>query len=153
MHKAFLHCLQATHNSFIWLPNGIGAGLGLLQLGLCLIFKQKARYAYRHLQFCKGVLQITQLAALNSCAYIPAAASRPALYSISRACHAPWAWSIAFRSCTTVTNILLQLCLCVRHATCVPCSMLKSAHHHYLQPNSKLPNLTLSCSAPTKQLA
>lgn len=46
MHKAFLHCLQATHNSFIWLPNGIGAGLGLLQLGLCLIFKQKARYAY-----------------------------------------------------------------------------------------------------------
>jgi len=34
---------RATHNSFIWLPNGIGAGLGLLQLGLCLIFKQKAR--------------------------------------------------------------------------------------------------------------
>lgn len=34
---------RATHNSFIWLPNAIGAGLGLLQLGLCLIFKQKAR--------------------------------------------------------------------------------------------------------------
>ena len=35
--------MQATHNSFIWLPNAVGAALGLLQLSLCLIFQRKVR--------------------------------------------------------------------------------------------------------------
>ena len=34
---------QATHNSFIWVPNAVGAALGLLQLSLCLAFRRKAR--------------------------------------------------------------------------------------------------------------
>ena len=35
--------MQATHNSFIWAPNAVGAALGLLQLSLCLIFQRKVR--------------------------------------------------------------------------------------------------------------
>lgn len=35
--------MQATHNSFIWVPNAVGAALGLLQLTLCLLFPRKAR--------------------------------------------------------------------------------------------------------------
>ena len=35
--------LQATHNSFIWVPNAVGAVLALLQLSLCLAFQRKAR--------------------------------------------------------------------------------------------------------------
>lgn len=34
---------RATHNSFIWAPNAVGACLGLLQLSLCLIFPRKLR--------------------------------------------------------------------------------------------------------------
>lgn len=34
---------RATHNSFIWVPNAVGAALGLLQLALCLIFPRKVR--------------------------------------------------------------------------------------------------------------
>ena len=39
----FLSFVLATHNSFIWAPNAVGAGLGLLQLSLCLIFPRKLR--------------------------------------------------------------------------------------------------------------
>lgn len=38
-----LSSVQATHNSLIWAPNAVGAGLGLLQLTLCLIFPRKLR--------------------------------------------------------------------------------------------------------------
>lgn len=63
-----MQCLQATHNSFIWLPNGIGAGLGLLQLGLCVIFKQKARWVHPQLQrFTKSWLLRHMEAAHLSC--------------------------------------------------------------------------------------
>ena len=38
-----LVAVQATANSFIWVPNAVGAALGLLQLALCLTFQRKVR--------------------------------------------------------------------------------------------------------------
>ncbi|KAL3130843.1 hypothetical protein ABBQ38_000175 [Trebouxia sp. C0009 RCD-2024] len=34
---------RALQNRFIWVPNAVGAALGLLQLSLCLVFRRKAR--------------------------------------------------------------------------------------------------------------
>ena len=42
-HECYGCNTQATHNSFIWVPNAVGAALGLLQLSLCLAFRRKAR--------------------------------------------------------------------------------------------------------------